>query len=187
MSYIDKKINTYYNLYSTRMMMVISDNTNLEHELNRLLMRLKDMESKERETALERLGQTHRLQSVGFISRKSFARRKKANPNEKNVGILEEELSLDEKRRLTQELLTEAPDRYSIEKVRQYFDAMPFYQDRLSVGEYTIETREDAMMVAAAVIYSGTAGFPYEAEFGRGMVETEIASISNITIKRKKQ
>jgi hypothetical protein len=40
-------------------------------------------------------------------------------------------------------------------------------------------------MIAASIIYSGTAGFPYEVEFGEGMVETEAARISRVTIKRK--
>ena len=38
MGYIDKKINTYYNLYSVRMMMVLSSGVNLESMLNRLLL-----------------------------------------------------------------------------------------------------------------------------------------------------
>ena len=44
MGYIDKKINTYYNLYATRMMMVLSNGTNLEQLLNRLLMQLKELD-----------------------------------------------------------------------------------------------------------------------------------------------
>ena len=53
MGYIDRKINTYYNLYSTRMMMVLSDNTNLEHELNRLLLFLKNWTGKTGRRSLE--------------------------------------------------------------------------------------------------------------------------------------
>ena len=77
MNYIDKKINTYYNLYATRMMMVLSNGTNLEHILNRVLMQLKELDEDEREAALQLMVQAHRLQSIGFISRKSFERRKK--------------------------------------------------------------------------------------------------------------
>ena len=80
MGYIDRKINTYYNLYSTRMMMVLSDNTNLEHELNRLLLFLKNLDDEDRELVLTRLAGTHRLMSVGYIGRKSFERRKKRIP-----------------------------------------------------------------------------------------------------------
>ena len=62
--------------------------------------------------------------SVGFIGRKSFERRKKSNPNLKNAGLLQAELSAEERQRLTDELLTETPDRYSMDHVEQYFDRL---------------------------------------------------------------
>lgn len=185
MTYIDKKINTYYNLYSIRMMMVLSNSTNLEHELNRLLMQLKDMDDEDREMILRLLAGAHRLTSVGFVGRKSFERRKKARPNRASAGIPADELSDTDRRRLTDELLTETPDRYSMDNVKDYLDQLTFHKNRLSVDAVGIRTRDDAMMVAASVIYSGTAGFPYEIEFKDGMVETEIAAISNMNIKRK--
>ena len=185
MSYIDNKINTYYNLYSTRMMMVLSNGTNLEHVLNRILLQLKDLDEEDCSFVLQQLAQTHQLQSVGFVSRKSFERRKKANPNLTNVGIVSDELSEEERQRLTDELLTETPDRYSLDNVKDYFDRMTFYKDKLSVDECGLRTRDDAMMMAASMIYSGTAGFPYEVEFEEGTVETEVATISKINIKRK--
>ena len=187
MGYIDRKINTYYNLYSTRMMMVLSDNTNLEHELNRLLLFLKELDGEDREEIIGRLAQSHRLMSVGFIGRKSFERRKKSNPNLKNAGLLQAELSAEERQRLTDELLTETPDRYSMDHVEQYFDRLMSGREKISVEECGAHTRDDATMIAASIIYSGTAGFPYEVEFKDGMIETEAARISNINIKRKKQ
>ena len=186
MGYIDRKINTYYNLYSTRMMMVLSDNTNLEHELNRLLLFLKELDGEDREEIIGRLAQSHRLMSVGFIGRKSFERRKKSNPNLKNAGLLQAELSAEERQRLTDELLTETPDRYSMDHVEQYFDRLMSGREKISVEECGAHTRDDATMIAASIIYSGTAGFPYEVEFKDGMIETEAARISNINIKRKK-
>lgn len=183
--YIDRKINTYYNLYSTRMLMVLSNGTNLESELNRLLLLLKDMDEEDRELALREIGQAHRLQSVGYIGRKSIERRQRPNPNMEHAGLSAGTLSEEEKRRLTEELLTEIPDRYSMDNVKEYFDQMTFDKGRLSVEECGVHTRDDAMMIAASMIYSGTAGFPYEVEFESGMVETEVAAISRIQIKRK--
>lgn len=185
MSYIDNKINTYYNLYATRMMMILSNGSNLEHVLNRILMQLKDLDEEDRNLILGQLAQTHYLQSVGFISRKSFERRKKANPNQTNVGLVADELSDEERQRLTDELLTENPDRYSLDNVKTYFDQMTFYKDKLNVDECGVKTRDDAMMVAASMIYSGTVGFPYEVEFEEGMVETDIAAISRMSIRKK--
>ena len=51
--------------------------------------------------------------------------------------------------------------------------------------ECGVHTRDDATMIAASMMYSGTAGFPYEVEFRDGLVETEAARISNINIKRE--
>ena len=53
--------------------------------------------------------------------------------------------------------------------------------------ECGVHTRDDATMIAASIIYSGTAGFPYEVELKDGLVETEAARISNLTIKRKER
>jgi len=94
-----------------------------------------------------------------------------------------EELSEEEKARLTKELLFEIPDRYSVENVKEYFDQIATHKEQIGIEEWGIHTREDAMMAAASIIYSGTAGFPYEVEFEAGTVETDIATISKINIK----
>ena len=186
MSYIDRRINTYYNLYSTRMMMVLSESTNLENELNRILLYLKDLDDEDRDRAILRLSGTYRLMSMGYIGRKSFERRKKRNPSQSNAGLVGGELSQEEKQRLTDELLTETPDRYSLDRAEKHFNELLKGRDRISVEECAVHTRDDALMMAAGIIYSGTAGFSYEVEFGDGMVDTEAARISNIKIKRKK-
>lgn len=185
MNYIDRKINTYYNLYSTRMMMVLSGNTNLEHQLNRLLLFLKDMDEEERREAIDPLSRAHRLQSIGYVGRKSFERRRKRNPNLKNAGLLADDLTQEEKQRLTDELLAETPDRYSMDNVEKHFASLLAGREKITVEECGAHTRDDATMIAASIIYSGTVGFPYEVEFGEGMVETEAARISRVTIKRK--
>ena len=64
---------------------------------------------------------------------------------------------------------------------------MDFLAGKKAVADMKIKSREDAMMVASAVVYSGTEEFPYETEFGVGMVETEIASISDLTLTRKEK
>lgn len=186
MGYIDKKINTYYNLYSVRMMMVLSNGTNLESLLNRFLLLLKGLNEEERAVVIRQIAPSHRLMHVGYISRKSFERRKKANPNMKNAGIPSDELPLDEKKRLTDELLTAIPDQYSMDHVKDYLDAKVPDKGQVSVEEWGVRTREDAMMIAASIIYSGSVGFPYDVIFEEGMVETEVAAISRIKIKRKK-
>lgn len=186
MGYIDKKINTYYNLYSIRVMMVLSGGGNLEHELNRLLLVLKELDMEERELALKQIAGAHRLMSIGFIGRKSFQRRKKANPNMNHAVISPEELSEEERERLTKELLTETPDQYCMDNVKNYFDRIMEDKREVSVEDCLVHTREDAMMIAASIIYSGTEGFPYEVEFGEGMVQTDVAAIRQVRIRRRR-
>lgn len=185
-SRIDKKINTYYNLYAMRMAMVLGNGTNIEDTLNRLLLLLKDAEKEEREEILREVSGAHRLMEFGYIGRKSVERRRRRKPNTA-AGIIEAELSEEEKVRLTEELLREHPDRYSMERVEEYFAKLPVSEDGIPIEACGIHTREDAMMAAAGIIYSGTSGFSYEVAFESGMVETEAASISRFRIKKKKE
>ncbi|MCD8300088.1 MAG: DUF5716 family protein [Clostridiales bacterium] len=185
MDYIDRKINTYYNLYSTKIMMTLSSNTDLEHELNRLLELLKDMDEEHRTEALMRLGQTQRIMHIGYVGRKSFERRRKRNPNQTSAGLTVDDISPEELQRLTDELLTETPDRYSPDNVEHHFDRIFGERKELTVEECGIHTRDDATMLAAGIIYSGTVGFPYEVEIGEGLVDTEAARISRLKIRRK--
>ena len=183
--YIDKKINTYYNLYAMRISMVLGSGTNLENILNQLLLLLKETDEEERETILREIAGTHRLLEIGYIGRKSIERRRRRRQSAP-AGIVEAGISSEEKERLTKELLSEQPDRYSMDKVQKYFDRLPISEEGTPIEACRIYTREDAMMAAASIFYSGTVGFPYQVEFGEGMVETEAASIRSFRIKKTK-
>ncbi len=187
MDYIDRKINTYYNLYSTRMMMVVSNNTNLEHELNRLLIFMKNLDDEDREEVLCHLSETHRLMHIGYIGKKSFERRKKSKANQKIAGLSVSRLSEEERQHLTEQLLSGTPDKYSIENVQRHFERLMEDRKNIRIEESGIRTRNDAIMFAASIIYSGAEGFPYEVELGDGMVETEVARIRKVTVKRREQ
>lgn len=186
MDYIDKKINNYYNLYSTRILMVLSNNTNMQTYLNDLLMILKEMDAEEREIVLDEISKSYQLSSYKYIGRKSIERRKKRCPNIKSGAIVISSLTDDEKAKLTQELLHEYPDRYSVGQVASYFDELLSDKVSVATSDQNIKNRDEAMMIAASIIYSGSDEFQYVVEFLGGMVETEVASISNIRIERKR-
>lgn len=186
MDYIDKKINSYYSLYSTRILMVLSNNVNMQNYLNNLLMAMKDFDVDDKKEVLQAVSQCFGLQAYKYVGRKSIERRKKRKPNTKSAAIINSLLSDDEKARLTRELLYEYPDRYGVKQATEYFDNLFNSQDSISPSETTIKNRDDAMMVAAGIIYSGSLEFPYEVEFLEGTIETEVATISNILIKRTK-
>lgn len=186
MDYIDKKINNYYSLYSTRILMVLSNNVNMQTYLNDLLMTIKDFDTEEKKEIMELFSGCFRLQSYKYVGRKSIERRKKRKPNTRSGAIITGTLSDEEKARLTRELLYEYPDRYGVKQATVYFDSLLIGKESVIPDKTVIKTRDDAMMVAASIIYSGSGEFPYEVEFLEGTIETEVATISNIRIKRKK-
>jgi len=185
MDYIDKKINNYYSLYSTRILMVLSGNVNMQTFLNNLLMHMKDMEEDERNDLLIALAKTHLQSAYKYVGRKSIDRRKKRNPNTKSAVVIDSTLSDEERKRLTNELLHEQPDRYGVVQTTDYYNKIFENIDNYIPNDNSIKTREDALMVAAGIIYSGTEDFPYEVEFLDGTIQTEVATFSNIRISRK--
>ncbi|MDR2022185.1 MAG: DUF5716 family protein [Hungatella sp.] len=185
MDYIDKKINSYYNLYSTRMLMVLSNNTNMQTYLDDLLMLLRGMAVEERQTVLSELSKSFQLMSYKYIGRKSIERRRKRRPNAKCGAIVMSSLSDEEKARLTQELLHEYPERYSVNQTANYFERLIDGEKSITISEQSIQSRDDAMMIAASIMYSSSEEFPFEVEFLEGMTTTSVATVSNIRIKRK--
>ena len=185
MDYIDKKINSYYSLYSTRILMVLSNKVNMQTYLNNLLMQIKNMGTEERNVILTEISKSFTLESYKYVGRKSIERRKKRNPNIKSATVVKSALSDEERARLTNELLYEYPDRYGVKQVTDYFGKLFKDEKVIEPDKELVKTRDDAMMIAASIIYSGSADFPYEVEFLDGTIETEIATIRNIRIRRR--
>jgi hypothetical protein len=186
MDYIDKKINSYYSLYSTRILMVLSNNVNMQTYLNDLLMTIKNFDADEKQKILESISKCFDLQSYKYVGRKSIERRKKRKPNFGRGAVVISSLSDEERARLTRELLYECPDRYGVKQAADYFENVLADRESVVPDKNMIKTRDDAMMIAASIIYSGSSEFPYEVEFLKGTIETSVATISNIRIKRKK-
>ena len=186
MDYIDKKINSYYSLYSTRVLMVLSGNVNMQSYLNNLLMYIRDLDGEEKEAFINSISKTFSQSSLKYVGRKSIERRKKRKPNTRSAIVIDSTLTDEERARLTNEILHEQQDRYGVKQTTAYFNRIFDTTDTFSPDNNTIRDREDAMMIAAGIIYSGSVDFPYEVEFIGGTVDTEVATVSNIRIKRKK-
>ena len=71
-----------------------------------------------------------------------------------------------------------------MENTKEYFNNKLGQKQSILTDNNIVQTREDAMMVASCIIYSGTSGFPFAVEFLDGTVETNVATISKIRIKR---
>lgn len=165
--------------------MVLSNSVNMQTYLNDLLMAIKDFDADEKKEILDDVSKCFSLQSYKYVGRKSIERRKKRKPNTKSGALVISSLSDEDRARLTRELLYEYPDRYGVKQAAGYFDELFIDKESIIPGETMIRTRDDAMMVAASIIYSGSSEFPYEVEFLDGIIETEAAVISKIRIKRK--
>lgn len=185
MDYIDHRINTYYQLYSSRILMVLSNGVNLQSYLNDILMFLKQADEETRNLVLEKLGESFELQSYKYVGRKSIERRRKRKENRQSAAITASILSMEEKAELTRQLLYEYPDRFGIEQAAAYFDALLGDKDILEPDESVIRTRDDVMMIVSAIIYSDSDGFPFTTAFKEGYVDTPLSRISRTIIKRR--
>ncbi len=185
MDYIDHRINTYYQLYSSRILMVLSNGVNVQSYLNDILMFLKNADEETRNEVLAKLGESFMLQSYKYVGRKSIERRRKRKENRASAAVRESVLSDEEKAELTRQLLYEYPDRFGIEQAAQYFDALLGERQSLEPDESVICTRDDVMMIVSAIIYSDSDGFPFTTEFAGGYIDTPLSRISRIIITRR--
>ncbi len=185
MDYIDHRINTYYQLYSSRILMVLSNGVNLQSYLNDILMFLKQADEETRNFVLEKLGESFELQSYKYVGRKSIERRRKRKENRQSAAVTSSILTMEEKAELTRQLLYEYPDRFGIEQAAAYFDALLGDKDILEPDESVIRTRDDVMMIVSAIIYSDSDGFPFTTAFKEGYVDTPLSRISRTIIKRR--
>ena len=55
----------------------------------------------------------------------------------------------------------------------------------MELKEKGVQTKEEALMIAAAMLYAKNAEFPYEVRIKDEKVSTKIADISNVVISRK--
>lgn len=186
MDYIDHRINTYYQLYSSRILMVLSNGVNLQSYLNDILIFLKNADKETRNKVLAKLGESFALQSYKYVSRKSIERRKKRKENKASAAVIDSMLTIEERAELTRQLLYEYPDRYGIEQAAKYFDELLGENQNLEPDETMIHTRDDVMMIVSAIIYSDSDGFPFITEFKEGYLDTPLSRVSRIIIRRKK-
>ena len=94
-------------------------------------------------------------------------------------------MSDDEKAMQTENLFRSAANRYSVERAGEYIDAQLGSASSITIGDRTVNTREEALMYAAAMIYADNEEFPFEVDIEDKIVKTEIADITDAVISRK--
>ena len=186
MELIDTRINNYYNLANTRIMLMAGNGIRLEAVLNDFLNAMPELEEEKQDEAMERLSGCTRIINQKYVGYRSFEKKKRLKNEGENIGLSSEELSEEEKLAQTEELFRKAPNRYSVEKVSGFMDVQMEGQEKISIKEKPVRTKEEALMYTAAMLYAGNGEFPYQVQIKDEEVEKEVADMSNVVISRKK-
>jgi hypothetical protein len=185
MELIDSRINNYYNLANTRIMLMASNGVRLEAVINNFLNAVSKMSEDEQNAAMEKVADCTRVINQKYVGSKSFERKKRINNEGENIGIITTELSEDEKREQTEKLFHSSTNRYSVERVSAFLGVQMENEDKIRIKEKNIKTKEEILMYAAAMLYAKNEEFPYEIQLSEELVNTEIADITDITINKK--
>ncbi len=185
MELIDKRINNYYNLANTRIMLMASNGIRLESLINDFLNIVSKMTETEQEIAMEKVGDCTRIINQNYVGYKSFEKMKRIKNEGKNIGISLAELSEEEKQIKTENLFKAAANQYSVERVESFLDVQLGDDKKMSVKEKIIKNKEEVLMYAAAMLYSKNKEFPYHISISDEMIQTDIADINNLIIAKK--
>jgi len=185
MEHIDARINTYYNLANTRLMLVMSNGVNMASVLDSFLSAVKVMDDREKEEVLEKVADSMLVSSQKYISRRSYQKRVRKDRDDSLIGLPEEELSEEEKLERTKDIMSSTRNRFNIDGTKQFFAERLANREELHLAEQKVESKEDAIMFAASVMYSEIEEFGYEVELKEDHVETDVAKITNMIIRRK--
>ncbi len=185
MELIDTRINNYYNLANTHIMLMAGNGIRLEAVLNDFLNAMPELGEEKQDEAMERLSGCTRIINQKYVGYRSFEKKKRLKNEGENIGLSSEELSEEEKLAQTEELFRKAPNRYSVEKVSGFMDVQMEGQEKISIKEKPVRTKEEALMYTAAMLYAGNGEFPYQVQITDEEVEKEVADMSNVVISRK--
>ncbi len=182
MELVDRRINNYYNLANTRIMLMSSNGIRLESALNDFLNAVSGLSEEEQALAMEKAADCTRIISQKYIGYKSFEKTRRLKNEGENIGLAVAELSEEDKDLKTEELFKNAPNRYSVERVGMFLETLLGNEREIQLKERQIRTKEEAIMFAAAMLYAKNIEFPFEIELSEEMVKTDVADINNMKI-----
>lgn len=185
MELIDSRINNYYNLANTRIMLMASNGIRMEATINDFLNAVSEMPEEEQDAAMEKAADCTRIVNQRYVGYKSFEKNKRMKNEGENIGLVAADLSEEEKSLQTERLFNSSLNSYSVDRVSAFLDVQLGSENEMSIKERTIQTKEEILMYAAAMLYANNEEFPYEVRIPEEVVMTEIADITNMTIIRK--
>lgn len=185
MELIDSRINNYYNLANTRIMLMASNGVKLESLIHNFLNAVSKIPEDKQNDIMEKVADCTCVISQKYIGYNSFKKNKRIKNEGTNIGLVIDELSEEEKSRLTERLFDSSKNRYSVDRVRNFLDVQFGGNDTMNIKEKTIQTKEEILMYTAAMLYSKNREFPYDIQLSEEMITTEVADITNITVTKK--
>ena len=187
MELIDNRINNYYNLANTRIMLMASNGVRLEAVINDFLNTVSKMTEKEQNAAMEKVADCTRITNQKYVGYKSFEKNKRIKNEGENIGLAAVELSEEEKRMKTERLFNSSPNRYSVDRVSAFLDVQLGSEAQMNLKEKVIQSKEEILMYAAAMLYAKNEEFPYDIQLSKETVKTEIADITDMTVIKKQK
>lgn len=185
MELIDDRINNYYNLANTRIMLMASNGVRLEAVINDFLNAVSGLPEVEQTSAMEKVSDCTRIIQQKYIGYKSFEKKKRMKNEGENIGLSVTELSDEEKELQTEQLFMSAPNRYSVDKVSNFLNVQLGVDKEMTIKEKEVQSKEEILMYAAAMLYAENEEFPYDIKLSDEVVRTKIADITNVTIAKK--
>ena len=120
-----------------------------------------------------------------YVGYKSFEQNRRIRNEGQNIALNTNAMSEEEMQKRTENLFRSAPNRYAPARVGAYLDEELGLDVSMELKEKGVQTKEEALMIAAAMLYAKNAEFPYEVRIKDEKVSTKIADISNVVISRK--
>lgn len=185
MELIDNRINSYYNLANTRIMLMASNGVRLEAVINDFLNTVSQMSETEQDAVMEKVADCTRITNQKYVGYKSFERNKRIKNEGENIGLVTAELSEEEKKMQTERLFNGSTNRYSVDRVSTFLEVQLGSENAMNIKEKSIRTKEEILMYAAAMLYARNAEFPYDIQLSKETVRTEIADITDMTVSKK--
>ena len=187
MELIDNRINNYYNLANTRIMLMASNGVRLEAVINDFLNTVSKMTEKEQNAAMEKVADCTRITNQKYVGYKNIEKNKRIKNEGENIGLAAVELSEEEKRMKTERLFNSSPNRYSVDRVSAFLDVQLGSEAQMNLKEKVIQSKEEILMYAAAMLYAKNEEFPYDIQLSKETVKTEIADITDMTVIKKQK
>ena len=82
-------------------------------------------------------------------------------------------------------MFNSSPNRYSVNKVTTFLNAQLGSENELNIKERPIQTKDEILMYAAAMLYAKNGEFPYDIRLSEETVKTEVADITDMTVIKK--